>query len=65
MVEGYVVLQYTMEYCIKLVFYVGMRLDLDYNDNLYCFDMLCIVIHDSTEGVWHNSAGSSSDSRVI
>ena len=42
-VEEYVVLQYTMEYCTILVFYVGMRFELDNNNNLYCVDdMLCI-----------------------
>ena len=39
MVEGYVVLQYIMEYCtILFFFYVGMRFELDYNNNLYCVD---------------------------
>ena len=36
MVDGYVVLQYTMEYCTIFVFYVGLRFELDYYDNLYC-----------------------------
>ena len=40
MVEGYFVMQYTMEYCTTLVFYVEMRPELDNNNNLYCDDML-------------------------
>ena len=31
----YVVLQYIMEYCTLLVFYVGKRFELDYNNKLY------------------------------
>ena len=45
MVEGYVVLQYTMEYCTILVFYVGMRFELDYNSNLYCVDDMLRIYH--------------------
>ena len=45
MVEGYVLLQYNMEYCIILVFYVGIRFDFDYNNNLYFVDDLLRIYH--------------------
>ena len=45
MVEGYVVLQYTREYCTILVFYVGIRFELDYNNNLYCVDDMWHIYH--------------------
>ena len=45
MVEGYVILQYTMEYCTILVSYVEMRFELDYNNNLYCVDDILCIYH--------------------
>ena len=44
MMEVYVVLQYTMEYCTILVFYVGMRFELDCNNKL-CLDDKLRVYH--------------------
>ena len=44
-VEGYVVLQYSMEYCTILVFYVRIRFELDYYDKLYCVDDMLRIYH--------------------
>ena len=32
---AYQLVKYTMKYCTIFAFYVGMRLELDYNNNLY------------------------------
>ena len=48
MVEGYVVLWYSMGYCTILVFYIEMRFELDYNNNLYwlwCVDDILHIYH--------------------
>ena len=49
--KGYIILQYTMEYCIILVLFVGKRFGLKYNDNLMkccVYIIYTIVICDST-----------------
>ena len=52
MVEVNIVFQYTMEYCTILVFYVGMRFELDYNDNLYYVDDMLRVYHSDHESTY-------------
>ena len=34
-----------MEFCTISVFYVGIRFELDYNDNLHCVDDMLRVYH--------------------
>ena len=52
LVEVYVVSQYTIEYYTILVFYVGMRSEFDYNDNLYCVDDMLRVYYSHAGHRW-------------